>query len=244
MPATLILVHGAFADSASWNDIAEELADEGHRVIAYANPLRSIAGDAAGLTELVRTIDGPVVLAGHSYGGAVITNVPADAGHIAALVYVAGFALDAGQSPADAASSTPGSTLGEAIEQVPLPGGDADVYIAQDRYHQQFCADLPEAQARLMAITQRPIAATALAEPSGPAPLWRSVPSWFVFGDQDRNIPVGAQRIMAERARSKRTVEIAGASHVVGMSRPADTAAVILDAARSAGAVGSPGGAN
>jgi pimeloyl-ACP methyl ester carboxylesterase len=232
MNATVILVHGAFADSSSWNDVAGKLAGEGHRVIAYANPLRSIAGDAAGLTELVRTIDGPVVLAGHSYGGAVITNVPADAGDIAGLVFVAGFALDAAESPGDAASSVPGGTLGETIKAVPLPGGGVDVYIAQDKYHRQFCADLPDGEARLMAITQRPITEAALSEPSGKEPLWKTVPSWFVFGDQDRNIPAGAHRMMAERAGSKRTVEIAGASHVVGMSHPAETTAVILEAAR------------
>src|SRR5262245_55103005 len=95
MNATIILVHGAFADSSSWNDVAGKLTDAGHRVVAYANPLRTIAGDAAGLTELVCSIDGPVVLAGHSYGGAVITNVPADAGDILGLVYVAAFALEA-----------------------------------------------------------------------------------------------------------------------------------------------------
>ena len=108
MTPTIVLVHGAFAESSSWNDVADRLVDEGHRVIAYANPLRSVAGDAAGLTELVRTIDGPVVLAGHSYGGAVMTNVPADAGEIVGLVYVAAFALEAGESPADAAGSVPG----------------------------------------------------------------------------------------------------------------------------------------
>lgn len=234
MPNTVILVHGAFAESSSWNDVAAKLADQGHGVIAYANPLRSIAADAAGLTELVRTIEGPVVLAGHSYGGAVITNVPADAGDIVGLVYVAGFALEAGESPADVASSSPGGTLAETIETVPLPGGGVDVYIAQDKYHQQFCADLPEGQATLMAITQRPITEAALGEASGDNPLWKSVPSWFVFGDQDRNIPVAAQRMMAERAGSRRTVEIAGASHVVGMSHSSETAEVILEAAHSA----------
>jgi pimeloyl-ACP methyl ester carboxylesterase len=108
MNPTVILVHGAYAESSSWNDVAEELIGAGHPVIAYANPLRTIAGDAAGLAELVRTIDGPVVLAGHSYGGAVITNVPADAGEIVGLVYVAAFALEAGESPAAAASLVPG----------------------------------------------------------------------------------------------------------------------------------------
>lgn len=233
MPPTIILVHGAYAESASWNDVAEALVAAGHRVIAYANPLRAIADDAAGLTELVRTIDGPVLLAGHSYGGAVITNVPADAGEIIGLVYVAGFALLPGESPADASALVPGGTLGDTLQTVPLPGGGVDTYIAPDRFHQQFCADVPAPQAILMAVTQRPVTQAALTDPSGPNPLWRTTDTWFVFGDEDHNIPVGAHRIMAERAGAKRTVEIAGASHAVGVSRAAETASLILEAARS-----------
>jgi len=230
MTPTIILIHGAFAESSSWNDVADRLVDEGHHVIAYANPLRSVASDAAGLTELVRSIDGLIVLAGHSYGGAVMTNVPADAGEIVGLVYVAAFALEAGESPADAAGSVPGGTLAETISTVPLPGGGADVYIDQDKYHQQFCADVPERQAQLMAIGQRPIAEAALGEGSGDAPLWKTVPSWFIYGELDYNIPAGAHRSMAERAGSRRTVEISGASHVVGISHPAETAELILEA--------------
>jgi pimeloyl-ACP methyl ester carboxylesterase len=233
MSPTIILVHGAYAESSSWNDVAERLLGEGHRVVAYANPLRSIAGDAAGLTALVRSTDGPVVLVGHSYGGAVISAVPAEAGDIAGLVYVAGFALEAGESPAEASSLVPGGTLGETLELVPLPDGGSDTYIAFEKFHGQFCADVPEREARLMGVTQRPIAEAALTGPSGDAPLWKHVPSWFIFGDQDRNIPVGAHRIMAERAGSKHTVEIAGASHVVGISHPRETAEIILEAARA-----------
>jgi pimeloyl-ACP methyl ester carboxylesterase len=230
MNRTVVLVHGAFAESSSWGDVAERLVDEGHHVIAYANPLRSVAGDAAGLTELVRTIDEPVVLVGHSYGGAVITNVPADAGEIAGLVYVAAFALEAGESAADASA---GGTLAETLQPVQLPGGGVDLYIQQDKYHQQFCADLPERQAQLMAITQRPISEAALGEGSGEAPLWKTVPSWFIFGELDRNIPAGAHRSMAERAGSRRIIEIAGASHVVGVSHPAEAAELILEAAHA-----------
>jgi pimeloyl-ACP methyl ester carboxylesterase len=233
MPTTIILVHGAFAESSSWNDVAEKLLGEGHRVIAYANPLRTITGDAAGLTKLVRSIDGPVVLAGHSYGGAVMTNVPADAGEIIGLVYVAAFALEAGESPGAASALALGGTLAETLESVPLPGGGVDNYVAVEKFHQQFCADLPARQAKLLAVTQRPITEAALNEPSSRDPLWKMVPSWFVFGDQDRNIPVEAHRIMAERASSKRTMEIAGASHVVGISHPSETADLILEAAGS-----------
>ena len=231
MKPTVILVHGAFAESSSWNDVATKLAAEDHRVIAFANPLRSLAGDAAQLTELVKTIDGPIVLAGHSYGGAVITNVPADAGDIVGLVYVAAFAPEAGESPGEASSLVPGATLSETIETVPLDGGGVDQYIAQERFHAQFCADVPAETAMLMAITQRPVTDAALGEPSGDAPLFKQVPSWFIFGDDDRNIPVGAHRIMAERAGAKSVLEVPGASHAVGVSHPDETAEMILQAA-------------
>jgi pimeloyl-ACP methyl ester carboxylesterase len=230
MKPTVILVHGAYADSSSWNGVAAPLAAEGHRVIAWANPLRSVATDAAALTDLVRSIDGPVVLAGHSYGGAVITNIGPDVGDIRALVYVAGFALEAGESPGDASSLAPGSTLAETLERVQLVDGGTDTYITRDKFHHQFAADLPGQQSALMAIVQRPVTEAALFEPSGDHPLWRSVPSWFIFGELDHNIPAGAHRIMAERAGAKRTVEIPGASHVVGISHPAETARLVLEA--------------
>ena len=229
MNPTVILVHGAFAESSSWSDVIRRLAGE-HRVIAFANPLRSIGGDAAQLTALVKTIDGPIVLVGHSYGGAVITNVPAEAGNIVGLIFVAAFAPDAGESPGDASSLTPGGTLAETLETVPLPDGGDDQYIAQDKFREQFCADVPEETATLMAVTQRPVTEAALSEPSGNGPLWRQVPSWFIFGDQDRNIPVGAHRIMADRASAKSTHEIPGASHAVGVSHAAEVTEVILQA--------------
>ena len=231
MKSTIILVHGAYAESSSWNDVIPPLIEEGHQVVAWAVPLRSVAGDVAGLSDLVRSVTGPVVLVGHSYGGALLSNVPADAGDIQALVFVAGFALEAGESCGDASSLVPGGTLGPTLVRVPLSDGGMDTYIDQAKYHRQFADDLPPEQTAQMAVTQRPIVEAALFEPSGATPLWRSVPSWFVFGDLDHNIPVGAHRIMAERAGSRRTVEIAGASHVVGMSHPAETVQLILEAA-------------
>ncbi len=233
MKSTIVLVHGAYAESSSWNDVIEPLLADGHRVIAWAVPLRSVAADAAGLTDLIRTVEGPVVLAGHSYGGALLTNVAADAGDIAGLVFVAGYALNPGESCGDASSLAPGGTLAETLQRVPLADGSVDTYIAQDRYHHQFAADLPEEQTRVMAVTQRPVTEAALFEPSGEQPLWRSVPSWFIFGEQDLNIPAGAHRIMAERAGSRRTIEIQGASHVVGMSHADETAQIILEAAHA-----------
>jgi pimeloyl-ACP methyl ester carboxylesterase len=231
MRPTVILAHGAYAESSSWNAVLEPLSAAGHRVIAFATPLRGVASDAALLSDLVRSVEGPVLLAGHSYGGAVVTNVAATPGQVIGAVYIAGFALEAGESCADASALAPGSTLGETLVPVPLTEGGADTYIALEKYHHQFAADLPAEQARLMAITQRPVTDRALAEPSGDQPLWRSVPSWFLFGELDHNIPAGAHRIMAERAKARKTVEIAGASHVVGISHPAETARLILQAA-------------
>jgi pimeloyl-ACP methyl ester carboxylesterase len=231
---TIVLVHGAYADSSSWNGVIESLATDGHRVIAWANPLRGVATDAAALSDLVRTLDGPVLLAGHSYGGAVMTNVDPDAGELSGLVYVAGFALEAAESPADASALAPGSTLAETLERVPLADGGTDTYIAYKRFHQQFAADLPAQHATVMAVTQRPVTEAALFEPSGDRPLWRSLPSWFVFGELDNNIPAGAHRIMAGRASARRTVEVAGASHVVGVSHPIETADLIREAAGAA----------
>jgi pimeloyl-ACP methyl ester carboxylesterase len=237
MTPTIVLVHGAFADSASWDGVAARLLADDRRVIAFANPLRGVASDAALLTDLVRSIDGPVVLAGHSYGGAVMTAVPADAGDVVALVYVAGFALTPGESAGDASALAPGSTLGDTLSPVPLAGGGTDMYIVQERYHQQFCADLPDGQAALMAVSQRPVTQAGLFEPLDGEALWRSVPSWFVFGELDRNIPAGAHHIMAERAGARRTVEIPGASHVVGISHPDEVASLVREAVADRAAV-------
>jgi pimeloyl-ACP methyl ester carboxylesterase len=231
MKPTIILVHGAYAESSSWDGVTDPLLAAGHAVTAWANPLRSVATDAQALSDLVRTVDGPVVLVGHSYGGAVVSNVDGDAGDVVALVYIAGFALEPGESCADASALVPGSTLADTLVSVPLADGDADTYIGQDRYHAQFAADLPEHTSALMAVTQRPVTQSALSEPSGDTPLWKSIPSWFLFGELDRNIPVGAHRIMAERAGARRAVEIAGASHVVGISHPQAAAEIVSEAA-------------
>jgi pimeloyl-ACP methyl ester carboxylesterase len=160
-----------------------------------------------------------------------MTNVDPDAGDIVGLVYVAGFALEAGESAGDASALVPGSTLADTLERVPLADGGTDTYIAADKFHHQFAADLPAAESALMAVIQRPVTEGALFEASGDEPLWRSVPNWFIFGELDRNIPVGAHRVMAERAASRLTTEISGASHVVGISHPRETAGLILEAA-------------
>jgi len=230
MPPTIVLVHGAFADSASWDHVIDRLPAE-QRVVAAANPLRSLAADAESVSDLVRTIDGPVLLVAHSYGGAVMSNVAADAGEITGLVYVNGFAPDAGEHCFQLAAMYPGSMVGEeTVRPVPRSDGTTDFYIARESFHDVFCADVPESQARKMAITQRPATQEALTEPSG-EPLWKTVPSWFLIGQEDRIIPAELQRFEAERAGAQRVVEIAGASHAAASSQSGVVAELILEAA-------------
>jgi pimeloyl-ACP methyl ester carboxylesterase len=231
MPSTIVLVHGAFAESSSWDAVIDPLLDAGHPVIAAGNPLRGLAADATAVADVVRAVDGPVVLAGHSYGGAVISNVPADAGDIVGLVYACGFAPEPGEAAIPLSQTFPGSTLGEALRPVPRSDGTTDLYITTERFHEQFCADVPAAQAARMAATQRPVTQEALSEPSGERSLWSEVPSWFLIGEEDRNIPAELQRYMAERARARRTLEIPGASHAITVSQADATAELILEAA-------------
>jgi pimeloyl-ACP methyl ester carboxylesterase len=230
MKPTIVLVHGAFAESSGWAGIIAPLLDADHRVIAVANPLRGLAADAQAVADLVGTIDGPVVLVGHSYGGSVITNVPADAGDIAGLVFVAAFAPDSGESALTLSGKYPGSTLGDTLRPVPRSDGTTDLYIAPELFHHQFCADVPAPEAARMAVTQRPVTHEALADPSGVHPLWSERPSWFVFGDLDLNIPAALHRFMAKRARARGTLEIPGASHALAVSHSDATVRVILEA--------------
>src|SRR5262245_25344025 len=236
MPPTIVLVHGAFAESSSWNRVIDLLRPE-HRVISAANPLRGLASDAESVSDLVRSIDGPVLLVAHSYGGAVISNVAADAGEITGLVYVAAFAPDIGESANMLAQRFPGSSLGDALRPVPRGDGTTDLYIAPERFHAQFCADVPAHEAVRMEATQRPATAEALNEPSGDRPLWREIRSWFVIAEEDRNIPAELQRFMAERADAVGTIELPGASHAAGVSRADETADMIREAATAGVAI-------
>ena len=176
MPPTIVLVHGAFAESASWDRVIRSLEGPGHDVIAAANPLRGLAADAQSVTDLVSTIDGPVVLVGHSYGGMVITNVDANAGNITGLVYVAAFAPEPGESAFSLAQRFPGSTLGDALRPVHRSNGTTDLYIDREIFHEQFAADVPAPEAARMAATQRPVTLEALQAPSGDRPLWKEHP--------------------------------------------------------------------
>lgn len=228
---TIVLVHGAFADSSSWNGVVAKLHSDGYTAVAVANPLRTVKGDADAVGAVLSSIEGPVVLVGHSYGGAVITTAAQGHPNVEAMVFVAAFAPDAGESSLQLSGKFPGSTLGDTLAPpVKTADGGSDLYIQQDKFPHQFAADVPQAQAELMAATQRPITLAALSEPSGD-PAWKSIASWSIYGTADLNIPPAAMRFMADRAKTKRTVEIAGASHVLMISHPGEVAALIEEAA-------------
>jgi pimeloyl-ACP methyl ester carboxylesterase len=228
---TIVLVHGAFADSSSWNGVITILKRDRYKVVAAPNPLRGVRADANIIADIVSSIDGPVVLVGHSYGGSVISEAAARQANVKALVYVAAFAPDVGETALGLTGKFPGSTLGRAFAPpVSLSSGGKDLYILQSRFHDQFAADVPAPAANLMAIGQRPIAEAALSEIST-TPAWRSVPSWFIYGDKDKNIPPAAMRFMAERARSRQTTVVKGASHVVMVSHAPAVAGLIEKAA-------------
>jgi pimeloyl-ACP methyl ester carboxylesterase len=228
---TIVLVHGAFAESASWNDVALQFHDQGYFVMAAPNPLRGVTSDSEFVASILASLRGPIVLVGHSYGGAVITNAARGNENVKALVYVAGFAPDSGENIGELSARFPGSTLGDTLMAVTLPDGSKDFYIRQDRFHAQFSADLPADMAILMAMNQRPLRDVALNEGSG-QPAWRSIPSWFVIPELDRNIPAEAHRFMARRARAQEVLEIEGASHSVAISHADEVAGVVLRAAR------------
>jgi pimeloyl-ACP methyl ester carboxylesterase len=232
MKPTIVLVHGAFAEASSWDGVIDPLLEAGHPVIAAANPLRGLASDAADVADVVRAVDGPVVLAAHSYGGAVMSNVPADAGEIVGLVYANGFAPEPGEHCFQLAAMFPGSMLGpDTSRPVSRSDGSTDLYVAADSFHDIFCQDVPAAQAARMAVTQRPATQEALTEPSGDQPLWKQVPSRFLIGEDDHIIPAALHHYMAERAHSHRTLEIPGASHAITVSHPEAVAHQILEAA-------------
>ncbi len=173
---TIVFVHGAFAESSSWEGVIAQLLAEGYPVSAAANPLRRVQVDADNLTSLLQSIEGPVILVGHSYGGMVISNAANGNENVKALVYVAAFAPEVGESAAGLSGRYPGSTLGPTLSPVKLPDGGIDLYIQPDKFWQQFAADVPEDQAKIMGATQRPITQAALTEASRAA-AWKTIPS-------------------------------------------------------------------
>ena len=232
--ATAVLVHGAFAESASWNGVIADLQSRGYTAIAVANPLRGLQEDAAYLRSVLDGLSGPVVVAGHSYGGSVMSEAADGIPGVTALVYVASFNLEAGESTGELAAKFPGGELGPALDSVPYPlaGGKigTDLYIRQDRFREVFAADVAPEVAELMAATQRPIAASALEDTATKA-AWKTIPSWTLVTTQDLAIPAESMRFMAARAGST-TVEV-DASHAVTVSQPGVVADLIDTAARA-----------
>ncbi len=230
---TVVLVHGAFADSSGWSDVAGRLMNAGYPVIAFSNPLRGPASDGAYLRAFLDTIQGPIVLVGHSYGGVVITNAATGNDNVQSLVYVAAYAPAEGESVSDANHLGDGHTdVTDHLVVRPFPGasgGDADAYIDPVWFHELFAQDLPPKTTRFMAATQRPGAFAALVAPSG-QPAWAEIPSWYMVASQDRIIPPEAERAMAERAGS--TVVEIDSSHVAMMSHPGAVTRLIQQAAQ------------
>lgn len=233
---TVVLVHGAFADAASWSGVIAELQRDGIPVIAPSNPLRGLATDAAYIASVAVQIDGPVILVGHSYGGALIT-VAGTTENVVGLVYVAAYALEEGESLGELQGRFPLSPLVSSLKQwtYPLPGGQdaVEVTIAADAFPSVFAADVDPEVAEVLAVAQRPLAAAAFEETASAA-AWKTKPSWALVAGADRAINPEVERFGAERAGAT-VVELEGASHAVALSRPKDVAGLIRDAVRAAG---------
>lgn len=227
---TVVLVHGGFADAtASWSGVIAGLQSCGYPVLAPANPLRDLRGDAAYIASVVSSVDGPVILVGHSYGGAVITNAAAETGNVKALVYIAAFMPDVGEVLGALIEQFPGSEIGAALNPVPYPGG-TDLYIRPDQLRRVFAADLPRSTTRIMASAQRPFGAACFSAPTTAA-AWRTIPSWGLVATEDKAIPPALQHHTCQRAGT-RTISSA-ASHCAMVSHPDLVVRLITDADRA-----------
>ncbi|HEY3096016.1 MAG TPA: alpha/beta hydrolase [Acidimicrobiia bacterium] len=229
-PLTVVLVHGAFADSSSWSGVVERVQANGIQVTAVANPLRGISADSAYLASVFAQIPGPVLAVGHSYGGAVITNAATDAKNVVGLVYIAAFAPDEGEQLIAVEGTSRDSVLTSALvpHQYPTGSGMATEFsIDPAKAREAFAGDLSDAQAALIGVIQRPVSELAFSEPSG-APAWKTLPSWAVVATGDKAAGTDVVRSMAERAGADIT-EIDG-SHVIMISQPDTVTDVILKA--------------
>jgi pimeloyl-ACP methyl ester carboxylesterase len=215
---TLVFVHGAFSDGASWSAAVEHLGDHcPYRI--FANPLRGVTGDGAALAALLQSIDGPIILIGHSYGGALLTEAGCATEAVKALVFVAALAPEAGESFNELAARFPGSDLVEALTSAQLLDGSADLYVPEDSYGPVLAGDLSHADVLALARRQRPAHQAALRDPVG-KPAWRTLPCWFIYGDADRSLPPALHQFMAHRAGAARVEVIAGGSHSLHVSHP------------------------
>jgi pimeloyl-ACP methyl ester carboxylesterase len=224
----IVLVHGAFADASGFAGVIRELESAGHTVIAPPNPLRSLASDADAVNAVVKAIDGPVLLVGHSYGGAVITQASAGLDNVTGLVYLAAFGIDAGESCASVQDPFPPSLLASTSypTSYDAPGAPhgPDLYIGKEQFRETFCADVPVDVADVMYATQRPLSAAALTE-NATAAGWKTKPSWFLVSEHDNAIPPDAERFMAERMGAV-TESISG-SHTAFIANPVRAASFI-----------------
>jgi pimeloyl-ACP methyl ester carboxylesterase len=228
---TVVLVHGAFADSSSWNGVIARLQADGVMVTAVVNPLRGVQADAAYVASAIGQVPGPVLAVGHSYGGAVITNAASNAPNVVGLVYVAAFAPDDGELLGAVAATSKDSVLNSALVELryPLGNGETGVEYAIDpaKLHDVFAADVPERDAAVMAATQRPIASAAFTDATS-YPAWKRLPSWAVVATGDKAIGTDVVRSMATRAGA--TIVEAEGSHVIMVSQPDVVADVIRQA--------------
>ncbi|WP_306584142.1 alpha/beta fold hydrolase, partial [Streptomyces clavuligerus] len=231
MKPTVVLVHGAFADASGWSSVVERLQHRGFNVVAPANPLRGLTSDGAYIASVLKSIEGPIVLAGHSYGGAVITEAAAGNPNVKALVYVSAFMPDKGETLGQLSMKFTGSELQPALRPVEYTDGTTkgqDLYIKNDMFHSVFAADLAEAETKVMAVEQRPIAAACFEQKATKA-AWRDIPSWFVVAKKDKAIAPDLERFEAKRAKSH-TVEV-NSSHVAMMSHPDKVTEILQNAA-------------
>jgi pimeloyl-ACP methyl ester carboxylesterase len=233
---TIVLVHGAWADATGFAPEIRALRERGFAVIGFANPLRDLAGDATYLAEFLRTLTGPIVLVGHSYGGNVISMAAAGNDQVRALVYLNGWMCDEGESQQQLLERFEGSLVGPSIRPVPYTGPDgsegADLYLDLDAFPETFAADVDPETAAVMAAAQRPYAAAAFAGTPSSPPAWKTLPCWYLLGTEDKAIPPALQRFMAERASA--TIVEVPASHVSFVSQPEAATQLILRAVEAA----------
>lgn len=230
---TIVLVHGAWADGSGWSKVVQRLQRDGYPVRVPPNPLRSLPGDSANIRNFLATIEGPIVLVGHSYGGAVISNAATGDPDVKGLVFVNAFAPEEGETifPLAGAGSALAADPAMVFDFVPYDGapqGDVDLYLKKDVFVTSFASGVPRREANVLYATQRPIAFSAGSQPSGP-PAWKTIPSWYLLGTRDLIITATAQRTMAERAGS--TIVEVKAGHLSLVSHPAVVTKLIVRAA-------------
>ncbi|CAH1904518.1 Alpha/beta hydrolase [Candidatus Nitrotoga sp. HW29] len=219
---TIVLVHGFWGGAAHWAKVIPILSTEGYRIRAVENPLTSLADDSERTRKMIKQIDGPVVLVGHSYGGAVITEM-GDHPNVKSLVYIAAFAPDSGESPGSISQALPPEAFGNI-----QPDSDGYLWVSQEKFHESFCQDLGAEEALIMAVTQKaPLGGTFGDSISSPA--WKKKPSWYQVSTADRMINPENQKMMALRMNPRSTIHL-DASHASLASRPNDIAKLIIEA--------------